>query len=186
VAVNFVSFEFAVFLAVVYALYWSCRHAGIRKALLTIASYGFYAAWNWRFCFLMLFVTANAFAAGQMIAHAGERRRKVVLAVSIGLNLAVLGFFKYYDFFLSNVVAALADLGVFASLPVMRIILPVGISFYTFHAISYVVDVYRGKLEPERSFVNIALYISFFPQLIAGPIVRASFIMPQICRPRPF
>jgi D-alanyl-lipoteichoic acid acyltransferase DltB (MBOAT superfamily) len=186
VAVNFVSFEFAAFLAVVYALYWSCRHAGIRKALLTIASYGFYAAWNWRFCFLMLFVTANAFAAGQMIAHARERRRKVVLAVSIGLNLAVLGFFKYYDFFLSNVVAALADLGVFASLPVMRIILPVGISFYTFHAISYVVDVYRGKVEPEPSFVNIALYISFFPQLIAGPIVRASFILPQIRRPRSF
>ena len=183
---NFVSFEFAVFLAVVYVVHWSCRDTGIRKSLLTIASYGFYAVWNWRFCFLMLFVTVNAFAAGQMLARATRRRRTAVLATSIGIDLAVLGFFKYYDFFLLNVAAALADLGASASLPVMRIILPVGISFYTFHAISYVVDVYRGKVEPEPSFINIALYISFFAQLIAGPIVRASFIMPQLRRPRPF
>ena len=183
---NFVSFEFAVFLAVVYALHWSCRHAGTRMLLLTIASYIFYAVWNWRFCFLMLFVTANAFAAGQMLARATRPRRTAVLAASIGIDLAILGCFKYYDFFLSNVAATLADLGVPASLPVMRIILPVGISFYTFHAISYVVDVYRGKVEPEPSVLKIALYISFFPQLIAGPIVRASFIMPQIRRPRSF
>jgi D-alanyl-lipoteichoic acid acyltransferase DltB (MBOAT superfamily) len=154
--------------------------------LLTVASYLFYAAWNWRFCFLMLFVTVNAFAAGQMLARATRNRRTTVLAASIGIDLAILGFFKYFDFFLSNVAAALADLGVPASLPVMRIILPVGISFYTFHAISYVFDVYRGKVQPEPSLVNIALYISFFPQLIAGPIVRASFIMPQIRRSRSF
>ena len=172
---NFVSVEFAGFLAVVYMLHWSCRSAGARKWLLTIASYVFYAVWNWRFCFLMLFVTVNAFAAGQILARATGRRRTAVLAGSIGVDLAVLGFFKYFDFFLSNAAAALADLGVSVSLPVMRIILPVGISFYTFHAIIYVVDVYRGKIGPERSFINIALYISFFPQLIAGPIVRASF-----------
>jgi len=183
---NFVSFEFAAFLAVVYVLHWSCRYAGTRKWLLTIASYVFYAVWNWRFCFLMLFVTVTAFAAGQLFARVTRRLGAAVLAASIGIDLAILGFFKYYDFFLSNVAAALADLGVAASLPVMRIILPVGISFYTFHAISYVIDVYRGKVEPEPSFVNIALYISFFPQLIAGPIVRASFIMPQIRRPRSF
>jgi alginate O-acetyltransferase complex protein AlgI len=186
VAVNFVSFEFAGFLAVVYVLHWSCRDAGVRKWLLTIASYVFYAVWNWRFCFLMLFLTANAFAAGRMLACSTRRQRKAVLAASIGVDLAILGFFKYYDFFLSNVAAALADLGVAASLPVMRIILPVGISFYTFHAISYVVDLYRGKVESEPSFVNVALYISFFPQLIAGPIVRASFMMPQIRRRRSF
>lgn len=185
VALNFVSFEFAAFLAVIYILHWSCRHTDIRKWLLVIASYVFYAVWNWRFCFLMLFVTVNAFTAGRMLPRATRRRRTIVLAASIGIDLAVLGFFKYYDFFSSNVAGALTDLGVPLSLPVMRIILPVGISFYTFHAISYVVDVYRGKVEPEPSFVNIALYISFFPQLIAGPIVRASFIMPQIRRPRP-
>jgi hypothetical protein len=183
---NFVSFEFAAFLAVVYVLHWSCRRAGTRKWLLTIASYVFYAVWNWRFCFLMLFVTINAFAAGQMLAAAKRGRRTPILAASIGTDLAILGFFKYYDFFLSNVAATLADLGVAAILPVLRIILPVGISFYTFHAISYVVDVYRGKVESEPSFVNIALYISFFPQLIAGPIVRASFIVPQIRQLRSF
>jgi D-alanyl-lipoteichoic acid acyltransferase DltB (MBOAT superfamily) len=183
---NFVSFEFAAFLAVVYVLHWSCRHAGTRKWLLMIASYAFYAVWNWRFCFLMLFVTVNAFAAGQMLARTTRSRRTAVLVTSISIDLAILGFFKYYDFFLSNVAGVLADLGFPASLTVMRIILPVGISFYTFHAISYVVDVYRGKVEPEPSFVNIALYISFFPQLIAGPIVRASFIMPQIRHSRAF
>ena len=135
-ALNFVSFEFGAFLAVVYVLHWSCRYAGTRKWLLTIASYVFYAVWNWRFCFLMLFVTVNAFVAGHMLAPSTCRRRTAVLAASIG--------------------------------------------------ISYVVDVYRGKVEPEPSFVNIALYISFFPQLIAGPIVRASFIMPQIRQPRSF
>ena len=183
---NFVSFEFLAFLAVAYALHWSCRFAGIRKWLLMMASYIFYAVWNWRFCFLMLFVTVNAYAAGQMLARVTSHRRTAVLAASIVVDLAILGFFKYYDFFLSNVTAALANLGVPASLSVIRIILPVGISFYTFHAISYIVDVYRGKVEPEPAFVNIALYISFFPQLIAGPIVRASFVMPQIRRLRPF
>src|SRR5689334_4891699 len=117
---NFVSFEFAVFLAVVYVLHWSCRNAGTRRLLLTIASYVFYAVWNWRFCFLMLFVTANAFAAGQMLVHATRPWRTAVLAASIGIDLATLGFFKYYDFFLSNVVATLADLGVAASPPVLR------------------------------------------------------------------
>jgi alginate O-acetyltransferase complex protein AlgI len=183
--VNFISAGFVAFLAVVYALYWSCRHANSRKWLLTIASYIFYAVWSWRYCFLMLFVTANAFAAGQLLGRVSPNRKKAVLAASIGTDLAVLGFFKYYDFFLSNITDTLANLGVTASLPVLRVILPIGISFYTFHAISYAVDVYRGKVQPE-SFLNVALYISFFPQLIAGPIVRASFMMPQLHRLRPF
>jgi alginate O-acetyltransferase complex protein AlgI len=183
--VNFISVGFAAFLAVVYALHWTCRRAGARKWLLTIASYIFYAVWSWRYCFLMVFVTANAFVAGQILGRAPPGRKKVVLAVSIGTDLAVLGFFKYYDFFLSNVADTMANLGVSVSLPVMRVILPIGISFYTFHAISYVVDVYRGKVQSE-SFLNVALYISFFPQLIAGPIVRASFMMPQLHRLRTF
>src|SRR5690348_17836801 len=112
VAMNFVSFEFAAFLVAVYLLHWSCRYAGARMLLLTIASYVFYAVWNWRFCFLMLFVTVTAFAAGQMLGRATRPWRKAVLAASIGIDLAVLGFFKYYDFFLSNVAAALASLGV--------------------------------------------------------------------------
>ena len=182
---NFISVGFVAFLAIVYTLHWSCRGANTRKWLLTIASYIFYAVWSWRYCFLMLFVTANAFLAGQILGRVAGGRKKVVLAISIGTDLGVLGFFKYYDFFLSNLAETLANLGVSASLPVMRAILPVGISFYTFHAISYVVDVSRGKVQPE-SFPNVALYISFFPQLIAGPIVRASFMMPQLHRPRTF
>src|SRR6202162_6716608 len=134
----------------------------------------------------MLVVTVNALAAGHLISRSEGSRRKVILAASIGVDLLILAFFKYYNFFLSNVVAALADLGVSVDVPTLRIVLPIGISFYTFHAISYVVDVYRGKVEGETSFVNIALYISFFPQLIAGPIVRATFIMPQIRWERPY
>jgi alginate O-acetyltransferase complex protein AlgI len=110
----------------------------------------------------------------------------LILAASIGVDLAVLVFFKYYNFFTANASVALADLGFPGNLPILQIVLPVGISFYTFHAISYVVDIYRGKVQPETSFVNVALYISFFPQLIAGPIVRATFIMPQIRQRRPF
>src|SRR5258705_5016686 len=154
---NFVSFEFAVFLAVVYVLHWSCRHAGTRKLLLTIASYVFYAVWNWRFCFLMLFVTVNAFAAGQMLARATRPSRKAVLAASIGIDLAILGFFKYYDFFLSNVAAALAALGVSATQPLLLFILPVCITFLTFHSRSFHVDVYPCKVQPPPSFAYLAL-----------------------------
>ena len=135
-AVNFVSFEFIAFLGAVYVLNWMLPQAGARKWLLTVASYVFYAAWNWRFCFLMLFVTVNAFVAGRLISSFERPQRKAILATSIGIDLLVLAFFKYYDFFASNVAAALVDLGVSASVPVLRIILPVGISFYTFHAIS--------------------------------------------------
>ena len=183
---NFVSFEFLGFLGAVYAFYWILPREYARKWLLTIASYLFYAAWDWRFCSLMLFVTVNAFVAGHLISSFERFGRKLTLAASIGIDLAVLAFFKYYNFFASNAAAALADFGFPGSLPILQIILPVGISFYTFHAISYVVDIYRGKVEQEKSFVNVALYISFFPQLIAGPIVRATFIMPQFRLPRQF
>jgi len=134
----------------------------------------------------MLFVTANSFAAGHLVSSFERSGRKLTLAASIGVDLAVLAFFKYYNFFTANASVALADLGFPGNLPILQIVLPVGISFYTFHAISYVVDIYRGKVQPETSFVNVALYISFFPQLIAGPIVRATFIMPQIRQRRPF
>jgi len=183
---NFISFEFVGFLGAVYVLHWMLPQARARNWLLTGASYLFYAAWDWRFCLLMLFVTVNAFAAGLLVSRLAISGRKAILAASIGIDLAVLAFFKYYNFFASNAAAALADLGVPSNPLLFQIVLPVGISFYTFHAISYVVDVYRGKVRPETSFVDVALYISFFPQLIAGPIVRATFIMPQIQRRRPF
>jgi D-alanyl-lipoteichoic acid acyltransferase DltB (MBOAT superfamily) len=184
--VNFVSFEFLGFLGAVYVFHWVLPQGRARKWLLTVASYLFYAAWDWRFCFLMLFVTVNAFAAGHLLLSFERSGRKLTLAASIGVDLAVLAFFKYYNFFAANAAVALADLGFPGNLPILQIVLPVGISFYTFHAISYVVDIYRGRVQPETSFVNVALYIGFFPQLIAGPIVRATFIMPQIRRRRPF
>lgn len=183
---NFISFEFAGFLGAVYVLHWVLPQARARNWLLTGASYLFYAAWDWRFCLLMLFVTVNAFAAGLLASSLTSSGRKAILAASIGIDLAVLAFFKYYNFFVSNAAATLADLGFPGNPLILQIVLPIGISFYTFHAISYVVDVYRGKIRPETSFVDVALYISFFPQLIAGPIVRATFIMPQIRRHRPF
>jgi D-alanyl-lipoteichoic acid acyltransferase DltB (MBOAT superfamily) len=184
--VNFVSFEFLCFLGAVYVFHWALPQERARKWLLTAASYLFYAAWDWRFCLLMLFMTVNAFTAGRLVSSLEHPARKLALAASIGVDLAVLAFFKYYNFFAANAAVALADLGFPGNLPILQIVLPVGISFYTFHAISYVVDVFRGKVQPEISFVNVALYISFFPQLIAGPIVRATFIMPQIQRRRPF
>jgi D-alanyl-lipoteichoic acid acyltransferase DltB (MBOAT superfamily) len=184
--VNFVSFEFLGFLAAVYVLHWLLPRECARKWLLTVVSYLFYAAWDWRFCFLMLLVTVNAFAAGRLLASSEASRRKLTLLASIVVDLAVLGFFKYYNFFVSNAAVVLTDLGLPSNLQVLQIVLPVGISFYTFHAISYVVDVYRGRVPPETSVVNVALYVSFFPQLIAGPIIRATFIMPQIRRRRAF
>ena len=183
---NFVSFEFLGFLAAVYLVHWALRRERARKWLLIVASYLFYAAWDWRFCFLMLFVTLNAFAAGLLLPAMENPGRKLTLLASIAIDLAVLGFFKYYNFFVSNVAGVLANLGLPGTLQILQIVLPVGISFYTFHAISYVVDVYRGKVAPETSLANVALYICLFPQLIAGPIIRATFIMPQIRQRRPF
>ena len=183
---NFVSFEFVGFLGAVYMLFWVLPEGRTRQWLLTLASYLFYAAWDWRFCFLMLFVTVNAYAAGTLLASPVRSGRKFILFTSIGIDLAVLGFFKYYNFFASNIAAAFSDLGMPGNPLIFQIVLPVGISFYTFHAISYVVDVYRGKVLSEKSIVNVALYISFFPQLIAGPIVRASLMMPQLRNGRRF
>jgi alginate O-acetyltransferase complex protein AlgI len=184
--VNFISLTFLFFLAVVYGAYWKMAAGEMRKYLLIGASYVFYAWWDWRFCGLMLFVTVNAYWAGRALPALAPPLRLQLLWASIGLDLAVLGFFKYYGFFAANAAAALTALGLTASLPVLAIVLPIGISFYTFHAISYVVDVYRGKAAAERSFANVALYIAFFPQLVAGPIVRAAFFLPQLGRVPPY
>src|SRR5262249_36615609 len=183
--VNFISLEFSIFLVCCSALYWLVPAGVARLWLLTVASYVFYAAWDWRFCALMLFVTANAYVAGRHL-EAGERSRKLVLAVSIAIDLGVLAVFKYLDFFAANVGQLASALGLDLAVPAMNILLPVGISFYTFHAMSYVIDVYRGAIDAERSPLKVALYIAFFPQLIAGPIVRAWFFMPQLMRPPRF
>jgi D-alanyl-lipoteichoic acid acyltransferase DltB (MBOAT superfamily) len=151
-----------------------------RKYLLTTLSYCFYAAWDWRFCGLMLFVTLNAYLTARVLeAKAGDIRRKV-LWISIAIDLCVLGFFKYFGFFSSSFAALLSSIGLEEKGPALAILLPIGISFYSFHAISYVVDVYRGKVQAANSLNDIALYIAFFPQLIAGPIVRSKSFLPQL------
>jgi len=183
---NFVSLGFLLFTLGIYALYWAVPGFALRKLLLVVASYAFYAVWDWRFCCLMAFVTLNAWAAGRCLPSLRPRGVKWLLAGSITIDLLVLGFFKYYSFFVGSFAALLGQLGLQANLPLLNVILPVGISFYTFHAISYVVDVKRGKVASEKSMLNVALYIAFFPQLIAGPIVRSSFFMPQLRRARRF
>ncbi len=179
---NFISFQFVGFVFVVYVAYWTLRANSHRISLLAIASYVFYAAWDWRFLALMFFVTLNAYIAGLLLGRRKDTRG--ILLISIGTDLLVLGVFKYLGFF-SNILAALSEtIGNTTTWPNLHILLPVGISFYTFHAISYVMDVYRRKILPQKNFLKVALYISFFPQLIAGPIVRASFFMPQLSAPR--
>lgn len=141
----------------------------VKELFLLAASYFFYGYWDWRFCFLLLFVTVVSYVA------ALYAKNKIVYAVGIVVPLAVLGIFKYFNFFLASAAAIIEK-----ELGVLRIILPVGISFYTFQALSYVIDVHRGKLVREKDFIKLALYISFFPQLVAGPIVRAADFLPQL------
>jgi D-alanyl-lipoteichoic acid acyltransferase DltB (MBOAT superfamily) len=157
----------------------------VRTILLTIASYLFYAAWDWRFCSLMLLVTLNAYFAGRVLQR-DHTRALPVLVANVGSSVAVLAVFKYLDFLALNATSLFEALGLNLSVPLPSVLLPVGISFYTFHAISYVVDVHRRKVSASTNFSTLALYIAFFPQLIAGPIVRASSFLPQLYRKRHF
>ncbi len=181
----FPTLDFALFFTAVTLLVVLCgEHWRLRKLVLVAASYVFYAQWNWRFCFLLLFSTAVSFAAGGVMPRlsAAPARRRVV-GLAVGVQLAVLGVFKYYDFFIGSANALFRSAGLGEPLPFFEILLPVGISFFTFHGISYVIDVYRGDVASCRRFADMALYMSFFPQLVAGPIVRSSVFLPQLERP---
>ena len=187
----FNSFEFALFLPVVFLLYWFVFNRSLRAQILfgVGASYLFYGWWNWRFLLLIAITSLCSYASGLLINRFRKRRggERVSRAVSVGnilLNLTILGVFKYYDFF----VASFAELFGIADCDslLLRIILPVGISFYTFQALSYSIDVYREKLAPTRDIVAFFAFISFFPQLVAGPIERATNLLPQFLRPRTF
>ncbi len=169
---------FVVFIAVVLALLFIIRNNRWRKVVLLIASYYFYAYWDWRFCGLLLFSTLVDFAVGQGLKRTEvSLRRKLLLAVSVIANLGVLGFFKYYNFFVDSLQRLCAPLG--WHLQTLDIILPVGISFYTFQTLSYTIDVYRKRIDVCDRPLDFALYVAFFPQLVAGPIVRASALLPQ-------
>ncbi len=175
---------FFAFLAAVTLCYWCLTFRNQNKFLL-VASYFFYGWWDWRFLCLMIASTLIDYFIAIKIADTEDRRvRRALLTLSWIVNFSILGFFKYFNFFADSLVASLSTLGIHASMPLLRIILPPGISFYTFQEVAYIVDVYKGKLPPSRSFLDYGLFISLFPHLIAGPIQRPSHLLPQVQKPR--
>ncbi len=184
---SFASLTFFIFLSLVFALYWARRGRVWQNVVLLVASYGFYAWWDWRFCFLMLGSSLVDYGAGELLARLNARRsRRAVLVLGLTANLALLGFFKYFDFFVDSFLVAMAGIGIDLAGPGWRIILPVGISFYTFQTMSYTLDIYFERYQPRRDLVNYLAFVSFFPQLVAGPIERAARLLPQFEKPRSF
>jgi len=183
-SVLFNSLIFVVFFTVVVAAYWRIRSWETRKNLLLVASYIFYGAWNPPFALLLFSTTALDFFLGSRIARAKRpSTRKAWMIASVTSNLSMLGFFKYGNFALENTRWLLAHAGIAYNPPHLGVILPIGISFYTFHSLSYTLDVYRGVCAPTRSLRDFTLAVSFFPQLVAGPIVRAADFLPQLVSP---
>ncbi len=183
----FNSIDFAIFLPIVFILYWFVFNKNLRlqNFLLLVASYVFYGWWDWRFLSLILFSTIVDYLVGININKKGTNR-KLLLWVSLLVNLGFLGVFKYYNFFVDNFIQAFSFFGNDIKIGILNIILPVGISFYTFQTMSYSIDVYRRKLEPTKDFLAFASFVSFFPQLVAGPIERATNLLPQFYKKRHF
>lgn len=181
----FNSLSFLVFFVVVYALFWSLPGWPRKKWLLLIASYVFYAAWNPLYVALLMLSTSVDWWLARLIGRSEDlSRRRILLTVSLASNLGLLGYFKYGDFLLENFVLWCAAFGVIYHPPELGIILPIGISFYTFASLSYTIDVYRKQIHSDWKFTDYALFVSFFPHLVAGPIVRASYLLPQIEKPQ--
>ena len=185
----FNSLDFGVFLPIVFLVYWFITQHNLRlqNTLVVIASYVFYGWWDWRFLSLIVFSTLVDYAIGRKLQSTeNQKHRKALLWTSILVNLGFLGFFKYYNFFVDNFVETFRFFGQQIQPNTLDIILPVGISFYTFQTLSYTIDVYKGKLEPTKDVVAFAAFVSFFPQLVAGPIERASNLLPQFYKKRQF
>lgn len=180
----FNSWEFLFFLPVVLIFYYVFSHR-VQNIWLLIASYFFYGWWDWRFLILIFISTSvDYFSALFIYNNTEEKKRKIGFYASIVVNLGLLGVFKYFNFFIDNFVALGSAVGINLNTPVMRLIPPVGISFYTFQTLSYTIDVYRNIQKPALNFFDFALYVSYFPQLVAGPIERASSLLPQILKKR--
>lgn len=183
----FNSLQYFIFLPLVLVVYYHVRHRA-QNTFLLLASYYFYGSWDYRFLALLIASTVVDYIVGLRIAGAREQGNADLarrwLLVSLITQLGILGFFKYFDFFIGSAESLLSGLGISASWPLLHIVLPVGISFYTFQSLSYTIDVYRGELEPVRRLDDFALYVAFFPQLVAGPIERATSLIPQVQRPR--
>jgi alginate O-acetyltransferase complex protein AlgI len=178
----FNSSEFLLFFAAFMPTYWLLyRNCMLRNALVVAGSYVFYASWDWRFLSLLIISTLADFVCGSRIAASHDQRvRRLWLGVSVAINLGILGTFKYFDFFVSSFADLLAGIGLRPNLPLIAIVLPVGISFYTFQTMSYTIDIYRDHCRPARDLLSFAAFVAFFPQLVAGPIERARNLLPQI------
>jgi alginate O-acetyltransferase complex protein AlgI len=184
---NFQSFHFIAFLALVVFLNWTLRHRlDARKNLLLAASAYFYACWDWRYLSVVLALALTNYVAGNRI-HAAqtEAGRKAWLGVALAVSLGALATFKYFGFFVESTVAALEGMGLHAELPMLQFLMPLGISFFTFQSLSYSLDIYRRVEEPCRSPRDFVLFVAFFPTVLAGPITRASHLLPQFTSPRP-
>ena len=185
----FNSIDFAIFLPVIFILYWfvANKNLKLQNFLIVVASYIFYGWWDWRFLSLIIFSTVIDYLIGISLSkQENQNKRKVLLWSSILVNLGFLGFFKYYNFFVDNFITAFSFFGTEINANSLNIILPVGISFYTFQTLSYTIDVYKRKLEPTNDFIAFSAFVSFFPQLVAGPIERATNLLPQFYSKRHF
>lgn len=185
----FNSLDFAIFIPIVFVLYWFVLKKNLRlqNLLIVLSSYVFYGWWDWRFLSLIIFSTFVDYAVGMRLGvEQKPLNRKILLWISIVVNLGFLGFFKYYNFFIDNFTEAFSFFGQDITINSLNIILPVGISFYTFQTLSYSIDVYRGKMEPTTDFIAFSAFVSFFPQLVAGPIERAKHLLPQFYKERTF
>jgi alginate O-acetyltransferase complex protein AlgI len=185
----FNSIDFAIFLPIVFILYWfvANKNLKLQNLLIVAASYLFYGWWDYRFLSLILFSTIIDYSVGiSLLKQENITKRKILLWTSILVNLGFLGFFKYYNFFLDNFTTAFSFFGTEIKANSLNIILPVGISFYTFQTLSYSIDVYKRKLEPTKDFIAFSAFVSFFPQLVAGPIERARNLLPQFYKKRTF
>jgi len=178
--------RFLFFFGLVFAVHWGLRAHRARKLWLLLASYVFYACWDWRFLSLLWLSTAVDFLCGRAMDRPERAARRPWLWVSLGTSLALLGFFKYFDFFVDSAAVLAAWLGLPFGLEELALALPLGISFYTFQSMSYSIDVYRGRVKPVRDLADFALFVGFFPQIGAGPITRAVHFLPQLEVPRRF
>ena len=185
----FNSINFAIFLPIVFLLYHFVFNKSYKNQniLLLVSSYFFYASWDYRFLFLLIFSTSLDYFTGLKMSNAKTiPKKRLWFWLSVGVNLGFLGVFKYYNFFAHSLSEALAPFGLHLDFWAINVILPVGISFYTFHGLSYVIDIYKGKIEPTKNFVDYSVFVSYFPLLVAGPIERATHLLPQIKKERKF
>lgn len=185
----FNSLNFGIFLFIIFIFYWFVTNKNLKaqNILLLVSSYFFYACWDWRFLFLLIFSTLLDYFTGLKMSDAkNQTSKKFWFWLSISVNIGFLGIFKYYNFFAESFAQGVGNLGLHVNPWTLKVILPVGISFYTFHGLSYVIDIYKGRIKAEKNFIDYSVFVSFFPLLVAGPIERATHLLPQIKAKREF